>query len=135
MRGHQAARCRQAERRRPPSLPASGSMRGLRGGCFAAIGGRATTNIGSQYLLDGVTAAGEIKDDARAAVMAELRRHFRPEFLNRVDEIVPFKPLTQAVPTLMVMKDGQVVARQAGAAPVAAIRTWVEGALQRSVPA
>ena len=41
----------------------------------------------------------------------------------------------QAVPTLMVMKDGQVVARQAGAAPVAAIRTWVEGALQRSVPA
>ncbi len=71
-------------------------MRGLRGGCFAAIGGRATTNIGSQYLLDGVTAAGEIKDDARAAVMAELRRHFRPEFLNRVDEIVPFKPLTQA---------------------------------------
>jgi ATP-dependent Clp protease ATP-binding subunit ClpB len=53
-----------------------------------------TSNIGSQYLLDGVTPDGEIKDDARAAVMAELRRHFRPEFLNRVDDVVLFKPLT-----------------------------------------
>ena len=53
-----------------------------------------TSNIGSQYLLDGVTPHGEIKDDARTAVMAELRRHFRPEFLNRVDDIVLFKPLT-----------------------------------------
>jgi ATP-dependent Clp protease ATP-binding subunit ClpB len=55
-----------------------------------------TSNIGSHYLLDGFTAAGEIKDDARAAVMAEMRRHFRPEFLNRVDDVVLFKPLTQA---------------------------------------
>jgi ATP-dependent Clp protease ATP-binding subunit ClpB len=55
-----------------------------------------TSNIGSQYLLDGVTGAGEIKEDARDLVMAELRSHFRPEFLNRVDEIVLFKPLTQA---------------------------------------
>ncbi|GLH99821.1 ATP-dependent chaperone ClpB [Phytohabitans aurantiacus] len=54
-----------------------------------------TSNIGSGYLLDGVTADGEIKDDARTAVMGELRRHFRPEFLNRVDDIVLFKPLTQ----------------------------------------
>jgi ATP-dependent Clp protease ATP-binding subunit ClpB len=53
-----------------------------------------TSNIGSQYLLDAVTADGEIKDDARATVMAELRRHFRPEFLNRVDDVVLFKPLT-----------------------------------------
>jgi ATP-dependent Clp protease ATP-binding subunit ClpB len=53
-----------------------------------------TSNIGSQYLLDGVTGDGQIKDDARAAVMAELRRHFRPEFLNRVDDVVLFKPLT-----------------------------------------
>ena len=53
-----------------------------------------TSNIGSQYLLDGVTPHGEIKEDARTAVMAELRRHFRPEFLNRVDDIVLFKPLT-----------------------------------------
>jgi ATP-dependent Clp protease ATP-binding subunit ClpB len=55
-----------------------------------------TSNIGSNYLLDGVTATGEIKPDARELVMAELRRHFRPEFLNRVDDIVLFSPLTQA---------------------------------------
>jgi ATP-dependent Clp protease ATP-binding subunit ClpB len=53
-----------------------------------------TSNIGSQYLLEGVTGDGQIKDDARTAVMAELRRHFRPEFLNRVDDVVLFKPLT-----------------------------------------
>ncbi|MEU4592983.1 ATP-dependent chaperone ClpB [Micromonospora aurantiaca (nom. illeg.)] len=53
-----------------------------------------TSNIGSQHLLGGVTPDGEIKDDARTAVMAELRGHFRPEFLNRVDDIVLFKPLT-----------------------------------------
>jgi ATP-dependent Clp protease ATP-binding subunit ClpB len=55
-----------------------------------------TSNIGSQYLLDGVTPDGDIKEDARGAVLAELRRHFRPEFLNRVDDIVLFKPLTHA---------------------------------------
>jgi ATP-dependent Clp protease ATP-binding subunit ClpB len=55
-----------------------------------------TSNIGSQYLLDGVTGSGEIKSEAREAVMDELRRHFRPEFLNRVDDIVLFKPLTLA---------------------------------------
>ncbi|WP_288336557.1 ATP-dependent chaperone ClpB [uncultured Gordonia sp.] len=53
-----------------------------------------TSNIGSQHLLDGVTADGEIKPDARARVLAELRGHFRPEFLNRVDDIVLFTPLT-----------------------------------------
>ena len=54
-----------------------------------------TSNIGSQYLLEGVTPDGEIKPDARELVMSELRRHFRPEFLNRVDDIVLFKPLTE----------------------------------------
>jgi ATP-dependent Clp protease ATP-binding subunit ClpB len=54
-----------------------------------------TSNIGSQYLLDGVTGHGEIKQDARDMVMAELRSHFRPEFLNRIDDIVLFKPLTE----------------------------------------
>jgi ATP-dependent Clp protease ATP-binding subunit ClpB len=54
-----------------------------------------TSNIGSPYLLEGVTADGEIKEDARGLVMAELRQHFRPEFLNRVDDIILFKPLTQ----------------------------------------
>ncbi|MGQ4616092.1 ATP-dependent chaperone ClpB [Nocardia sp. R7R-8] len=53
-----------------------------------------TSNIGSQYLLEGVTADGEIKPDARGRVLAELRGHFRPEFLNRVDDIVLFTPLT-----------------------------------------
>ncbi|MCU1490570.1 MAG: ATP-dependent chaperone ClpB [Acidimicrobiaceae bacterium] len=53
-----------------------------------------TSNIGSQYLLDGVTDSGEIKPDARAAVLDDLRQHFRPEFLNRVDDVVVFKPLT-----------------------------------------
>jgi ATP-dependent Clp protease ATP-binding subunit ClpB len=53
-----------------------------------------TSNIGSQWLLEGVTPAGEIKPEARSLVMNELRSHFRPEFLNRVDDIVVFRPLT-----------------------------------------
>ena len=53
-----------------------------------------TSNIGSMNLIDGLSAQGEIREDARVAVMGELRRHFRPEFLNRVDDIVLFKPLT-----------------------------------------
>jgi ATP-dependent Clp protease ATP-binding subunit ClpB len=54
-----------------------------------------TSNIGSDLLLDGVTPEGEIKPDARDAVVRALRLHFRPEFLNRVDDVVLFKPLTQ----------------------------------------
>jgi ATP-dependent Clp protease ATP-binding subunit ClpB len=54
-----------------------------------------TSNIGSHYLIDGVSGDGELKPDVRDIVMGELRAHFRPEFLNRVDEIVLFKPLTQ----------------------------------------
>jgi ATP-dependent Clp protease ATP-binding subunit ClpB len=54
-----------------------------------------TSNIGSEYLLDGVTSGGEIKPDARDRVVSTLRSHFRPEFLNRLDDIVLFKPLTQ----------------------------------------
>jgi ATP-dependent Clp protease ATP-binding subunit ClpB len=53
-----------------------------------------TSNIGSQYLLEGITPSGEIKPEAREIVLGELRRHFRPEFLNRIDDIVLFKPLT-----------------------------------------
>ncbi len=53
-----------------------------------------TSNIGSQYLLEGITGSGELKPEAREMVLADLRRHFRPEFLNRVDDIVLFKPLT-----------------------------------------
>jgi len=55
-----------------------------------------TSNIGSPLLIEGLNSKGEITEKARQAVMAELRKHFRPEFLNRVDEIVLFKPLTIA---------------------------------------
>ena len=55
-----------------------------------------TSNIGSQYLLDGVTPDGQLKPDARDLVLAELRAHFRPEFLNRIDDTVLFTPLTPA---------------------------------------
>jgi ATP-dependent Clp protease ATP-binding subunit ClpB len=54
-----------------------------------------TSNIGSEYLLEDATAGGEIKPDARDRVMATMRAHFRPEFLNRLDDIVLFKPLTE----------------------------------------
>ena len=52
-----------------------------------------TSNIGAPILLDGITREGTIRDSARDQVMAELRRHFRPELLNRIDDIVLFKPL------------------------------------------
>jgi ATP-dependent Clp protease ATP-binding subunit ClpB len=55
-----------------------------------------TSNVGSPTLLEGIDASGHIRDDARDSVMEELRRSFRPEFLNRVDDVVLFKPLTAA---------------------------------------
>ena len=54
-----------------------------------------TSNLGSQYLLDGIDESGNITAEAQAAVMAELRRTFRPEFLNRLDETILFHPLTR----------------------------------------
>ena len=54
-----------------------------------------TSNLGSQYLLDGIGPDGEITADAREHVQGELRRAFRPEFLNRLDEILMFRPLTR----------------------------------------
>ncbi len=53
-----------------------------------------TSNIGSPFLLEGLSPQGEITEPARAQVMGELRRHFRPEFLNRIDDVVLFRPLT-----------------------------------------
>ena len=53
-----------------------------------------TSNIGAPYLMEGITPDGTIRESAREAVMQELRTHFRPEFLNRVDDIVLFKPLS-----------------------------------------
>ena len=54
-----------------------------------------TSNIGSQYLLEGIDENGQIRPEAENMVMTDLRAHFRPEFLNRLDEIIMFKPLTK----------------------------------------
>jgi ATP-dependent Clp protease ATP-binding subunit ClpB len=54
-----------------------------------------TSNIGARYLLDGIDDDGNIQPDAENMVMDDLRSHFRPEFLNRLDEIIMFKPLTK----------------------------------------
>ncbi len=54
-----------------------------------------TSNIGAQYLLDGINEQGEISEEAESLVMSDLRSHFRPEFLNRLDETILFKPLTK----------------------------------------
>ncbi|MCI7129295.1 MAG: ATP-dependent chaperone ClpB, partial [Lachnospiraceae bacterium] len=61
-----------------------------------------TSNIGAQYLLDGIDENGNIKPEAEKAVMGDLRASFRPEFLNRLDEIIMFKPLTKADTTNIV---------------------------------
>ena len=55
-----------------------------------------TSNLGSQYLLEGINENGEIAESAKEMVMAQLRQQFRPEFLNRLDEILCFKPLTKS---------------------------------------
>ena len=73
-----------------------------------------TSNIGSMYLLDGVTDTGEIREDARERVIGELRGYFRPEFLNRVDDIVLFKPLTvQEIEQIVDLQIADVRARLA----------------------
>ena len=54
-----------------------------------------TSNIGSSYLLEGIDEKGDIRPECEAQVMSDLRAHFRPEFLNRLDEIILFKPLTK----------------------------------------
>lgn len=61
-----------------------------------------TSNIGAHHLLTGITQEGEIEEKARETVMDELRQHFRPEFLNRVDEIVLYKPLTYEDMTVII---------------------------------
>ena len=53
-----------------------------------------TSNIGSEYLTEGISASGEIQPEIREGIMSQMRQYFRPEFLNRVDDIVIFKPLT-----------------------------------------
>ncbi len=67
-----------------------------------------TSNLGSQYLLDGIQPDGSISAEAQVAVQAELRQSFRPEFLNRLDEIIMFRPLTRENLTgiIDIMVDG-----------------------------
>ncbi|SBW18175.1 Chaperone protein ClpB 2 [Candidatus Protofrankia californiensis] len=65
-----------------------------------------TSNIGSEYLLDGLDTEGRIRPEAETRVMAELRGHFRPEFLNRIDDIILFRPLS--LPQLEKIVDLQV---------------------------
>ncbi|MBN8644094.1 MAG: ATP-dependent chaperone ClpB [Planctomycetes bacterium] len=71
-----------------------------------------TSNIGSGHLLDGVTGNGQITTDARSAVMRDLRSHFRPEFLNRVDDIVLFKPLrVEEIQRIVRLQAAEIAAR------------------------
>ena len=53
-----------------------------------------TSNVGSSQLLEGITSEGHLTESSRAGVLADLRNYFRPEFLNRIDDIVLFKPLS-----------------------------------------
>ena len=71
-----------------------------------------TSNIGSFSLLEGITSLGEIRESTRLEVMKELRKHFRPEFLNRLDEVVLFKPLTrEEIKQIVDIQLGEVGAR------------------------
>ncbi len=54
-----------------------------------------TSNLGAEFLLDGIDENGNISSEAEELVMSQLKNHFRPEFLNRLDEIVMFKPLSK----------------------------------------
>jgi len=68
-----------------------------------------TSNIGSQDLIEGLTKDGEISEKARNAVLAEMRLHFRPEFLNRVDDVVLFKALTLSeIKQIVVLLTGEI---------------------------
>jgi len=89
-----------------------------------------TSNIGSQYLLEGIDAEGNIREDARKAVERELRAHFRPEFLNRLDEVVLFKPLSQAeieqiVDLLVEELRARLSEQQIGFALTPQARAWI----------
>jgi ATP-dependent Clp protease ATP-binding subunit ClpB len=74
-----------------------------------------TSNIGSLHLLEGLDSGGQIREDARERVLGELRMHFRPEFLNRVDETILFKPLTlQEIERIVDLQIAGLTARLAG---------------------
>ena len=71
-----------------------------------------TSNMGSQYLLDDAMTTGELSDQSRNSVLADLRSHFRPEFLNRVDDVVLFSPLTlDQIKRIVVLQAEQIAER------------------------
>jgi len=87
-----------------------------------------TSNLGSRFLLEGVT-GDEIPESVRESVMAEVRRSFRPEFLNRIDEIILFKPLTleeigQIVDLLLVDLNKRLTERRVTVTLNPAAKTW-----------
>ncbi len=89
-----------------------------------------TSNIGSEFLLEGARSDGQIAPQARERVLAELRRHFRPEFLNRVDDIVLFKPLTlpeieRVVDLLVADLRGRLAERRIALDLTEAARTFI----------
>ncbi|MEO7793659.1 MAG: ATP-dependent chaperone ClpB [Thermoanaerobaculia bacterium] len=89
-----------------------------------------TSNIGSQFLIEGMTQSGEIQETAREAILRELRAHFRPEFLNRLDDIVLFRPLTlpeieQIVDLLTAELRKRLAERQVGLELTAQARAFV----------
>ena len=89
-----------------------------------------TSNIGSPYMLEGVTEAGDIRASARDAVMAELRQHFRPEFLNRIDDVALFKPLllseiTRIVDLLIADLNNRLSDRQIGLSLTADAKAFI----------
>ncbi|MEE8138415.1 MAG: ATP-dependent chaperone ClpB [Thermoanaerobaculia bacterium] len=89
-----------------------------------------TSNIGAAALLEGITDQGELQESARDQVMAEMRQHFRPEFLNRVDEVIVFKPLRleeirKIVDLLLEQLRERLADRQIGLELTDAARTYV----------
>ena len=89
-----------------------------------------TSNIGSAYLLDGIDEDGNIKEANEKMVMNELRGHFRPEFLNRLDETIMFKPLTKAnvtaiIDLLVLDVNKRLADKQIQIALTDAAKTWV----------
>ncbi len=89
-----------------------------------------TSNLGSQFLLEGITERGELKEEARDQVMSTLRSQFRPEFLNRVDEVVMFTPLLQeqikqVIDLLMQRLEGRLAERKIGVRLSDAVKEFI----------
>ena len=89
-----------------------------------------TSNIGSSYLLDGIDADGNITPQAQELVMNDLRNHFRPEFLNRLDETILFKPLTKSniasiIDLLLAELNGRLAERELQIELTSSAKTYI----------